>query len=315
MRDMEDGEFERSLRLGLGRAVLFLQTHASAPYRATILQGVLHNQAYQPQFEGDRAAYMLDIIAATEEATFYHAQILEAVPSTTEDWDLDHLLGMVRRLAQQGHQLARDLLYAYVVTHFTDGINGADQIVVLDGLSAFRLVAELWAKLDPDDAIDCLDDSLLVLLEERYGVETTHQQLAILAQDDHSVATYVEAIARDRLDRNANKEARMQREDRTLAEVQDLIRARGARAPRGQLGRWGQNASDMDLSRAATGLLTETDPSRQRGYLYLFWSRPFPFEPAPLLYLAESVEVELAFAATKALVPLAHPAVRTWACA
>lgn len=65
---MDAVAFEHALKRGLGRAVLWLQTHDATPYRDIILHACLYNQAHDPQCEGNRAAYMLDVTVGTGEA-------------------------------------------------------------------------------------------------------------------------------------------------------------------------------------------------------------------------------------------------------
>ena len=59
---MDAKAFERTVRLGLGRAVLHLRENDSHPYREIILDACLHNTAYDPQIDGTRAAHAMDLL-------------------------------------------------------------------------------------------------------------------------------------------------------------------------------------------------------------------------------------------------------------
>ena len=110
---MEAQEFERLLHIGLGRAILFAQTHDLAPYSDRILHACLHNIAYDPQCEGSRARYMFDIIHLTDQVQFYREHILAALARSepSGDWDSYQLFDFARLFAQSGDTVARQLIY------------------------------------------------------------------------------------------------------------------------------------------------------------------------------------------------------------
>lgn len=72
-------EFERTLKMGLGRTVLYLKNHDSRPYENAILGACLHNLAYDPQLECDRSEYLLELIALTGRKDFYRDAVLDAL--------------------------------------------------------------------------------------------------------------------------------------------------------------------------------------------------------------------------------------------
>src|SRR5437870_3493723 len=132
---MEVTEFKRLLDIGLGRAILFLQNHDATPYRDAILNACLHNMALDRQFEGSRAAYMLDVIHLTGQQSFYRQQILSALNNLqpdADDHDVDQLLNFARLFALQGDSEARDLIYTALnqtVSHYSAAL----QIIDMDG--------------------------------------------------------------------------------------------------------------------------------------------------------------------------------------
>ena len=309
-RPMDRTEFERVLRLGLGRAVLQLEEHDAAPYRDLILHACLRNLAYDPQREGDRATYMFDVIKATNDRAFYRARILQALRNRPEDWDAAHLCALARLFAQGGDQEARQALYDHVAARIaTTDWAGRDDIIALDGLAGFCYVATLLGEqaLTKPDFTD--DDFLLSLVEERYGQEMAERELSQVAAANRHIAAYLAAVA-------ANRDLRTRQADspaRSYVQVKQMIAAGHAQAWRCVLGRWGKQASAEELKRAAEDLLAETERSRLLGYLYLFQRTSFPLDPSRLLTLADSTDEEIAEAAFAALKEISHPAVRNLA--
>jgi hypothetical protein len=84
---MDEEQFRRLLRLGLGRAIVHARDHEASPFRDLILDACLHCYAYDPQIEGTRADYMLELIELTPEKELYWNEVLKALPGSGDDWD------------------------------------------------------------------------------------------------------------------------------------------------------------------------------------------------------------------------------------
>jgi hypothetical protein len=142
--------FERALHNGLGRVILFLQTHDAAPYRDLILHACLHNTAYEPQIDGLKTDYLMEIIDLTGERDFYRRQILDAAAvaeDSVDSWDPLHLFRFVEAFARQGDAEARQLLYDYARVHAVDEDSlGLESIVEIDGLEGLLFVLDLLSQ-------------------------------------------------------------------------------------------------------------------------------------------------------------------------
>src|SRR5437660_6676085 len=109
---MDAGEFEKITNLGLGRAVLHLREHDSTPYREIILDACLHNKAYDPQIEGSRAEYVVDLMRSSGNLSFYAQEVIRSLTEEVNDWDTPHRFRIARLLAQSGDQFARQAMKA-----------------------------------------------------------------------------------------------------------------------------------------------------------------------------------------------------------
>lgn len=111
---MEIVEFKRLLRIGHGRAIMFLwDSEDDAPYRDAILEACFHNQAVDPMFDthGD---YMHDAIVATGNPELYEPQIIKALLNLSDDAnenDVTQLYHLVWLISLDGNIRASKAIY------------------------------------------------------------------------------------------------------------------------------------------------------------------------------------------------------------
>ena len=138
---MDTGEFQRALALGLGRAVLLRRGHDGDLDRDVILDACLHNRAYDPQVEGSRAEYMIDVIRASGKMSFFADAVLGSLADAEDDsWDTPQRFEVARRLAQSGNAQAREAMYAAFEAKEFSGRDVATGFVVLDGVRGLLFV-------------------------------------------------------------------------------------------------------------------------------------------------------------------------------
>lgn len=298
---MEVEEFKRILEIGLGRSILYLQTHDAAPYRDVILNACLHNTSYDPQVEGNRTEYMMDVIDLTGEKQVFRDRILEALANLTDEestWDDLQLVDFARLFAQKGDQKARQILNTQFVANVQQGSSlGADELIDLDGLQGFLFVAEKLGEkaLSDPDFID--DDRYLCYVEQHFGTEEVKSALNSARKRNPGIRAYLKVILDTRKRRGLNR--RKQYEEREIFsklpydEVKRQIDSLDA--PKTILGSnlrgWGQDANDAELLKAARGFLAlpRSDIHGILAYLEIFWLKPFPLEPSRLIELAKEI--------------------------
>ncbi|MBL8045575.1 MAG: hypothetical protein JNL09_03485 [Anaerolineales bacterium] len=303
-------EFTRWLKLGLGRAVLYLQKHDATPYRDVILDACLHNRAYDTQIEGGRAMYMFDMISLTNEKDFYREHILKALADNSVELDRQ-VDDLALCFAQQGDVEARQLLYDHFVENSAKTHLDAGALIKLDGLAGFAFVVhQIGGRVMGDDDI-WEDHYVLGFLEERLGKENYQTAIAQLSNEGALVKTYVEAIEAYEAQRASRQSIQP---DVKQASYVDF---RTALLEKQELSRypvlWGQSASEVDLRQAAEDLLMEKDRRRLLIYLRIFHKRPFPLAPDYLLKLAQNSDDWVAGRAFGVLSRITHPTVRALA--
>ncbi|MHB8748871.1 MAG: hypothetical protein ACYDBJ_06750 [Aggregatilineales bacterium] len=330
-------DLEHMLRAGLGRAVSHIKQHDPIPLRQTILNACLHNVAFDRQLEGSRVVYLFDILDATHEVEFYRPQILSTLDmlnETADEHDVALLYNLTQMFAQRGDAEARAAIYRkFDAIPGLGGFDGANAIIDLDGLNGFQHVAERLRKhllANGDEFV--LGENVYFLDEKLAEIFKTCVSEAEIAEvwaeqgKELYIAGYVTAVvAETGIPTTVAGPKPTDLASVGYDEIKSLIEN-----PKGGNGwhvwKWGKQAGDEDILRAAHDLLAETDSKRLLLYLDIFRKRAFPLEPAKLITLARNghdpLEIwgenrneadRLALWALNALENVAHSSVRVFA--
>ncbi len=301
--------------------ILFLKEHPSEPYHDSILDACLHHPAYDRQSEGTRGAYMLDLMRASGHFQVYRQHVLDALRASVEaedpdEYDDDHLCSIARWLAEAGDQEARDALYTFVTAALENGEDkGAKYLITLDGIEGFVHVVTAVDRQEGAaiDADSLYGGWLTYVLQEREGEEQANALIAEAAAQNERVAAYQQAVAWNDARTKRNKAERAERPYEDYAVLQALIENSTRPKYPGKFLRWGRQANDDDLARAATDLIEAQDKERILKYLHVFRRRAFPLDHAHLIALTEHEDEAIVEAAYSALEMVPHPAVRAHA--
>lgn len=328
---MEVSEFKRILEIGLGRAILFLQTHDATPYREVILEACLHDTRQDSIMEYRRSTYLFEVITLTGSLEFFREPILQALKNAPDPnaKDTNQLVGLATCFAEQGDQEARQLVYDDYVAHLTsDNCNGflrSHDLITLDGVDGFLFAAEWFGKRLPE-----VTKYSSPYFFPREKEEWDEQDWAYWdastrrAVDNPYLAAYVE------FEQRRQQEPPRSRRRKPLSSLPyDKFKHAIPIADRGfWLGIWGEKANEADLELAANDLLAldmQTDLELLRKYLSIFSDRRFPLDPQKLIDLASQARngppsydehdvytphTRLTIAALNALANIAHPSVR-----
>ncbi len=280
------------------------------------MDACLHNMALFRQFEGSRAAYMLDVIEQTGEKAAYRDRILATLanlPPDVEDYDAEQLFDFARLFALQGDQQARQVMYAAFLKPVSkDVCTGAPQIIELDGLQGFLFVAARLGQFALDDPDFWDGDFLLRETEEKVGAEAVAAAVKQAQVADPRIAAYMHIV----LERRSYRERHWQEQKPDPAklsyeEIEETIYSR--RSGLQFLEIWGQHASERDLLKIAGKLQTEQDPNIVRRLLAVFRKGRFPLDYGLLFGLSQHPDYLVAGPAISALENISHPSVREFA--
>src|SRR5690606_13777923 len=212
--------------------------------RDQILYTCLHNTNYDPQIEGYKTQYLMQIIDLTDDPRFYRDHILKStknIQQDTDNRDAQHLVELTTAFAKRGDIEARDIVYQVFESNFEDEDTlGASNIIEIDGVTGFVFLANKLAHRKRQSNETKAYDFLLWLLEEEVGEEQVSQQLALLRDTDEDLDHYLILVENDR---KAKKSRRRKIKDlpnlpQTYEDMKQLM-ARGS----GPVEVWGKNAT------------------------------------------------------------------------
>lgn len=298
---MTPTEFKRLLRHGLGRAVLHGQAAGLLPFRQELWDACVENPAYDRQIEGERSAYLFDLIACSGEPEWYRRASIDLL-NGPDDPDTQ-IYEIARRFAEQGDAEARQALYeAYARNQPGCALNG-DSIIRLDGEAGYRHVIELvgGTAIPRDDAWvrGLLRDEAISVLGEAPALAILHAAAAESAQGQG----FLQATMWERPQPRP---------------VGDTIRGLPFASIAAEVGRhgyagmrnWARTASDTDVRSAAEVLEVEHDPVRITALLGVFRVRPFPGKLDRLIALGAHAEYRTSRRAYGALAQIQRGDVR-----
>lgn len=306
---MDAIEFRKIVALGLGRAILHLRNHdAVRPYREIILDACLHNKAYDPQVEGSRAEYMLDLMRSSGDTAFYADAVVRSLAEEAGDWDDTQRFRIARLMAQSGNQSARHAMRSAFQAKKISDSSIATEFIELDGIQGLLFVIGQIGEQLAQNPDQWEDDALVAIAGDICGKETVETALKEASATDKNVKTYLSAVEENRMLRAINRHA--DPKDLTYEEVRSLIEANKST---GLLWQWAQVASNTDMERAAHDLTKETEPKKLKSYLRLFGKRKFPLEPDYLLQLVAKPDGPVPRHALRALANIEHEKIRSLA--
>ena len=157
---MTEISFDVALQRGLGRAILSLcERGDGAAHRDAILHACRNNLAYDPQIEGDRGQYLVDVLEASGDLDWHLPRLREAL--WISDFYFDQLADICGRLTKRGIADFRKDLYDAWNLRFASGsedggshTDGAEVLIRLDGAEGWRFVARrlLESPLSEDES-------------------------------------------------------------------------------------------------------------------------------------------------------------------
>ncbi len=309
--------FRLALSKGLGRALQATQAEGCLIDEDAALDASLHNRSYDPQLEGSRALWMVEILTAANAVERFRAPILEALSQASDTWDLDQLCGFAEVFARSGVEEARKALYD-ILDRKPDSTApwlAEDQIVRLDGLDGLLYLAE-WRGAAIRRGEDDWDfASPVYVADEICGSDVVEAALVNGAAHSPDIRAYYARVQEERRqteeifsDRHGGS-----REQQQAIAVEQVLKSIENEPPdyKGYaLIQWGRYASDASLRPVAAAMFSEQEPRKLARYLRVFSRRPLPDFDDRLIDLSDHSDRDVRFGAFHALANNKNAAVR-----
>lgn len=137
-------EMKTALARGLGRALMHVRQFGLERDLEAVFEAALHNQTYDPQCEGSRADWMMQFVSGPAEAELCQRLCRALREVQDRSHDLDQQCELALRLAQRGHQAAREALYETFGQAATwEEPRAAWQVLQLEGEAGYRRLLEI----------------------------------------------------------------------------------------------------------------------------------------------------------------------------
>jgi hypothetical protein len=303
---MTNEEFQEAMRSGLGRAIMYVHDNNVQSFRDMILDACLHCYSVEPQSEGTRAGYMLELVSTLPDRQFYLDEVLRHLSADGDDWHAVQRFHFAAYMSFDGDEHARQVMYE----NFNPGPKMGEAIAIdfvrMDGLNGLCFVANKIGALliSRGDEVD--EGWLWSQAVELCGEEEAKIALLEAGASNPQIEAYrVRALA------NRAATSSTAGESESIAALSyEQLKPKIHDLPAYKLRSWGKQASAEEIQRAADGLLTARAPEEQIRHLRMFSGRQFPLQPTRLLELLLSPREDLALAAAIALGQVEHPALR-----
>ncbi len=303
---MDKNEFQELVQSGLGKAIIYARNNDVQPFRDVILDACLHCYSADPQSEGTRAGYMLELVNLMPDRQFYCDEVLKALPGSGDDWDAVQRFHFATYMSFEGDEHARHVIYESFEPGPKMGEAIAIDFIRMGGLKGFLFVAAKIGALlisKPDE----VDEGLLWW----QAVEICGEQEAAAAlREAGSADLRIEAYRLRAMADGASNRSGTETWKEIMALSYEQLRPKLFSLHSIQLRAWGERANTDDIKRAADGLVAAQVSEEQIKHLRIFSRRPFPLDPCLLLDLSSSVNEDLTYAAAVALAQITHPSVR-----
>jgi hypothetical protein len=309
-KHLDPPAFRGALDRGLGRCVLHLREGGDpTPHREALLDTFRHNRAYDPQCEGTRVTYLVDLAEAASMLDELYDAALGALSTCDERWDADQHAAVALAFARDGDRPAAHALRARL-DELPPGHPVFDSIawavLQLDGITG---LLRALRRLGSDPSAEARTGSgsyLCAVASDTLGEQTVKDALA--AVDDGVVAAQLDAI-RDFDDRFSRAPA--SRKPLTLDGLIEEARAHAAKGARYMgHGAWAKQASEDDLRAASDRLAAAREPWLQGLLLRVFLRAPYPGPLGALLALAAADDEKVRDEALRVLSHIEAPEVR-----
>lgn len=291
-----------------------MRDYPTINFSQEILKAAVHNYAYDPQCEGSREQYIVELINLAPQKALLIPRVLQKLVEQKENtWGLSQLFDIAKLLAKSGNVEARQALYQ----RFESGTlpeyayDGEYALVDLDGIEGLKHVAEVRGALLLIDYEDHEDDCLINYAQRENPGIGVEEELKKAAQNNVYITRYLAAVDEDR-------QREKQTPPRPVLDFEFIRNTINQKTRRWIPASAVQKLARKEIKQLADDFLLETDRSRQEMYLRLFSHVKFPHGYERLLTLAQTVPLhantsQLLISLVNALELFKAPAIREFA--
>jgi len=241
--------FWKALHCGHGRAQIQADRYGVAEFRDEILQACSTSLVWDPQAEGQRAAWLAKLCESSDLV----GDIIAASPSGSF-WDRELRCQLLLEFALKGYARAREGLYDACERADDGNVHACDEIIQLDGSQGLAFVARTYGELLEADPEFWVDDEGLQVYDHLHGEGEGRQLLDRLADGDDAIKYYLQNVDRTlegRHDNYAPPRRTIENVILAILSADELLFW-----PRG----WARHARPEDMQRILDLALSDSEP-------------------------------------------------------
>jgi len=274
-------KFYDSLKRGTGEAYLIAKKYSTIDFSNYIIRGALNNFAYDGQSEDNRARYIFDLIAISNNQIKIQEAILGGLAKEREDtWSLTHLFALAKLYAEKGNDKFRQAIYDRFLNNPIEGSDwvGYQEILELDGLNGLIYICEKFGKVIARNPDEWQDNSIVKHFQDDNPQMAVLEELKNRAKSNKYIQLYLDNI-------ESSEERR--RKNRPKPPIFDNIIDEILNSKSFLLFRRRRELRETELSEIGERLLIEEETANIEKFLFVFSYHKFPFDSNFILKLAK----------------------------
>ncbi|MDF7812294.1 hypothetical protein [Hymenobacter sp. YC55] len=275
--------FRNVIQRGTGRAHLLIRDYPKVNFSHEILKAAVNNYAYDPQCEGSRGPYIVELINMCTQKEILTQRVLQKLLEQKENtWGLDQLFDIARILAQAGNMEARTIFYKRLALGSLPeyACAGIYEAVELDGIEGMKRAAEVIGQVLATDYNETEDDSLIKYTQDENPGVRVEDELHKAAQTNEYIARYLVAV-------NKSRHQESEQPPGTALGFQFIQQIIAQKLKQRLFKSVTNRLTRKQVRELADACMLETDRARQSIYMQVFRYVKFPYGYELLLTLAQ----------------------------
>lgn len=294
------------MKRGTGEAFLIASEHPEIDFTNEIMEGALHNFAYDGQSEPERATYTFGLMQHCTSSDIIKNKVIDALTKESDDtWTLTHLFALTKLFAAAGDNKAHRAIYNRFLHNPIDSADwvGYQEILELDGLKGFFYIAEAYGKMLESQPGSWTDDMIVKHYQELNPEINVWEQLEKESKQNSHILTFMTHI-KDSAEAVQLHETQQPNDADITEEIVSNRYFTNKRIDK---------LTEEELRTIATHFEKETNYTRKERLLRIFRQRPYPLNSDDILHIATTKNGRLHDSAIDAMSKLKSDNIRKYA--
>lgn len=276
--------FRNAITCGIGEAIYLQRQNRSHDFSTEILRAIRKNLALDPQCEGDRSGYLVDLVDESKSKAFMIKKLVSKLTEVNRNkWDINQLLNVARELyvRYETDAIRQAITDAYV--HLQNKENpwvGQDVVLKILGMEGLHIIAKKRGTEIRKDKSEWEDKYIIEQFQKENPQIKVMKIIQKWALTDIDIKAYLKAI-------DESREMKLLKARKPIT-TYEAIAANIQRLKVVPIGpRWISKISENDFLKLVHDFEGETERIKQEKYLRIFARRKYPGSYEKIFKLAK----------------------------